>query len=91
MKLDMLVVSVPVLDLQYPPSSPAVIKGCLLEAGFSCQTRDLNILLLDICGSKNTFLDVQYNFENVGPNGVDTEDLVLGFLPLSQQFQLRRL
>ena len=75
----MLVVSVPVLDLQYPPSSPAVIKGCLLEAGFSCQTRDLNILLLDICGSKNTFLDVQYNFENVGPNGVDTEDLVLGF------------
>ena len=79
MKLDMLAVSVPVLDLQYPPSSPAVIKSCLVEAGFTCHTRDLNILLLDICGSKNKFLDVQYNFENVGPDIVHTDDLVYGF------------
>ena len=28
--MDLLVVSIPVLDLQYPPSSPAIIKHVLL-------------------------------------------------------------
>jgi radical SAM superfamily enzyme YgiQ (UPF0313 family) len=67
MTLDMLIVSLPVLDLQYPPSSPAVIKACVNAAGFSAKTYDLNILLLNICGSKDRFLQVQYNFENLGP------------------------
>lgn len=63
----MLIVSLPVLDLQYPPSSPAVIKACVQAAGFSARTADLNLLLLDICGSKDVFSKVQYNFENIGP------------------------
>lgn len=79
MKLDMLVVSLPVLDLQYPPSSPAVIKACVNAAGFTAKTCDLNILLLDICGGKDRFWQVQYNFENVGPKISDSRDPVEAF------------
>jgi len=79
MTLDMLIVSLPVLDLQYPPSSPAVIKACVNAAGFSARTEDLNILLLKICGGKEKFSQVQYNFENIGPTAVETDDAVLAF------------
>ena len=74
MTLDMLIVSLPVLDLQYPPSSPAVIKACVQAAGFRARTYDLNLLLLEICSSKDHFLEVQYNFENVGPEPVGPVD-----------------
>ena len=63
--IDLLVVSVPVLDLQYPPSSPAIIKACAQAAGFSARTLDLNIELLQLAGTRNEFYQVQYNFENV--------------------------
>jgi radical SAM superfamily enzyme YgiQ (UPF0313 family) len=76
----MLIVSLPVLDLQYPPSSPAVIKSCLKAAGFQARTYDLNILLQEICGNRDRFLQVQYNFENVGPKDIgSTQDPVLAF------------
>ena len=78
-KLDMLIVAVPVLDLQYPPSSPAVIKACVKSAGYSAHTLDLNLLLKDICGSKEKFLQVQYNFENVNPTVVDTTNTIDAF------------
>lgn len=77
--LDLLVVAVPVLDLQYPPSSPAVIKACALAAGFSAKTADYNILLRDICGDKDKFHAVQYNFENVSPHLPDTTDSAVMF------------
>lgn len=64
--IDMLVVSLPVLDLQYPPSSPAIIKACVKAAGYSAATADLNMLLLDICLSEEQFYSVQYVFENIG-------------------------
>lgn len=63
-QLDMLVVSLPVLDLQYPPSSPAVIKACVNAAGYTARTADLNHLLLTTCGSKDKFWQIQYHFEN---------------------------
>lgn len=63
----MLIVSLPVLDLQYPPSSPAVIKACVQSAGFTAKTLDLNLLLVDVCGDRDNFSRVQYSFENVGP------------------------
>jgi radical SAM superfamily enzyme YgiQ (UPF0313 family) len=75
-QLDMLVVSVPVLDLQYPPSSPAVIKSCVIAGGFTAKTLDLNVLLLEICGSKDKFSQVQYNFENSGPMLSATSDYI---------------
>ena len=78
-RLDMLVVSVPVLDLQYPPSSPAVIKACVNAAGYTAKTADLNLLLKEICGSNDRFFAVQYNFENVSPGVVDTTDVVDAF------------
>ena len=78
-KLDLLVVAVPVLDLQYPPSSPAIIKACANAAGFCAKTLDLNILLRDICGSTDQFLDIQYNFENVSPLAESTRDAVEAF------------
>jgi hypothetical protein len=78
-KLDLLVVSVPVLDLQYPPSSPAVIKACAKSAGFQAKTADYNILLRDICGSREKFFSVQYNFENVSTTIQDTNDAVKYF------------
>ena len=65
--IDMLIVAVPVLDLQYPPSSPAVIKACVQAAGYTAQTADLNLLLKKVCGTHDKFLQVQYNFENVNP------------------------
>ena len=78
-RLDMLIVSMPVLDLQYPPSSPAIIKACVQAAGYTARTLDLNMLLKDICGSTDRFLQVQYNFENVGPTIVDTTHVVDAF------------
>jgi len=75
-KLDMLIVAVPVLDLQYPPSSPAVIKACVKSAGYTAKTEDYNILLRDICSSIDKFYAVQYNFENVSPQMYDTTDSV---------------
>jgi len=63
--IDMLVVSVPVLDLQYPPSSPAVIKGCLRSAGYAAHTADFNILLRDLVKEKNLeWWREQYDFES---------------------------
>ena len=77
--IDLLVVSVPVLDLQYPPSSPAIIKSCAIAAGFSSHTLDLNLLLKKICGDNNNFYAIQYNFENVNPNSIDTKDTIDAF------------
>jgi hypothetical protein len=74
--LDLLIVAVPVLDLQYPPSSPAIIKACANAAGFKAKTADYNILLRDICGSNDKFYSVQYNFENVSTPISDTSDVV---------------
>ena len=86
MTLDMLIVSLPVLDLQYPPGSPAVIKACVNAAGFSASTEDLNILLLKICGSREKFSQVQYNFENVGPTQTNTTDPVLAFFDNDHEY-----
>ena len=71
--IDMLIVAVPVLDLQYPPSSPAVIKACVNQAGFTAKTVDLNLLLKDVCGNYDKFLRVQYNFENVSQTETNTD------------------
>lgn len=78
-QLDLLVVSVPVLDLQYPPSSPAVIKSCAQAAGFSARTLDLNLELKKICGSKEKFSLIQYNFENISQREIKTTDPVQAF------------
>ena len=77
--IDLLVVSVPVLDLQYPPSSPAIIKSCAIAAGFSSHTLDLNLLLKKICGDSNNFYAIQYNFENVNPDSIETKDTIDAF------------
>lgn len=77
--LDLLVASVPVLDLQYPPSSPAIIKACAIAGGFQARTIDLNIELKKLCGSTDRFLQVQYNFENVDTHIVDSANPVQAF------------
>lgn len=77
--IDLLVVSVPVLDLQYPPSSPAVIKSVVNSAGFSARTLDLNLHLKNLCGNDNNFYSIQYNFENVSPYTIKTNDTVDAF------------
>lgn len=76
--IDMLIVAVPVLDLQYPPSSPAIIKACVKSAGYTAQTLDLNLLLHDICGA-DRFMQVQYNFENVSPTVAETDNAIDAF------------
>lgn len=76
-KLDILIVSVPVLDLQYPPSSPAIIKACAKSAGFSARTLDLNILLRNLCKDKEEFYQVQYQFENVGKHKLNDDDDII--------------
>jgi radical SAM superfamily enzyme YgiQ (UPF0313 family) len=76
--IDMLIVAVPVLDLQYPPSSPAIIKACVKSAGYTAQTLDLNLLLHDICGA-DRFMQVQYNFENVSPAVAETDNAIDAF------------
>ena len=65
--VDMLIVALPVLDLQYPPSSPAIIKACVNAAGYTAHTADLNMMLFDCCDrQKETFWSVQYQFESAG-------------------------
>lgn len=77
--LDLLIASVPVLDLQYPPSSPAIIKACAIAGGFTARTIDLNIELKTLCGSTDRFLQVQYNFENANSRIVDSTNPVDAF------------
>lgn len=77
--IDLLIVSVPILDLQYPPSSPAIIKACANSAGFKAKTLDLNILLKNICGSKEKFFSIQHNFENVSSSKVCKKDYITTF------------
>lgn len=77
--IDLLVVSVPILDLQYPPSSPAIIKACANSAGFKAKTLDLNILLKNICGSKEKFFSIQHNFENISSSEVCKKDYIATF------------
>jgi radical SAM superfamily enzyme YgiQ (UPF0313 family) len=74
--IDLLIVSVPVLDLQYPPSSPAVIKSVVKEAGFSAKTLDLNLLLRSICDTKEIFFSIQHNFENISQTLSNSTDTV---------------
>ncbi len=51
--VDVLVCSIPVLDLQYPPSSPAVIKACLQRNGYTARTSDWNLDLFELCQESN--------------------------------------
>ena len=74
--IDLLVVSVPVLDLQYPPSSPAIIKACAIAAGFTSHTLDLNLHLRQICETQEKFYSLQYNFENVSSGSSSSTDAV---------------
>lgn len=67
-KLDILFLSVPVLDLQYPPSSAAVLKACVKQAGYQAQVLDTNILLKDIC--KEQFTNVSNEFETINKGKV---------------------
>jgi len=67
-KLDILFLSVPVLDLQYPPSSAAVLKACIKQAGYSARVHDTNILLKDIC--KEEFVNVSNEFETINKGSV---------------------
>ena len=66
--LDILFLSVPVLDLQYPPSSAAVLKACVKQAGYSACVIDTNILLKDIC--KDDFTSVSNEFETISKGNV---------------------
>jgi radical SAM superfamily enzyme YgiQ (UPF0313 family) len=67
-KLDILFLSVPVLDLQYPPSSAAVLKACVKQAGYSARVHDTNILLKEI--SKEDFVKVSNEFETINKGSV---------------------
>ena len=49
---DLLICAIPVLDLQYPPSSPAVIKACLQRYGYTAKTVDWNLELFELCQHK---------------------------------------
>jgi len=76
MPIDMLVVSMPVLDLQYPPSSPAVIKGCLKSAGYTAQTSDFNLLLWELCKENNlNWHTEQYQFESPYFGSTDSDNI----------------
>ena len=63
-----LLLSVPVLDLQYPPSSPAIIKSCLASAGHDAIVFDTNILLYTLAGSDQRFVELSNLFEVCGVN-----------------------
>lgn len=74
--IDLLVVAIPILDLQYPPSSPAVIKSVVNAAGFRCKTLDLNLLLKKICITDNNFYSIQSNFENISSSFYEDKNIV---------------
>ena len=74
-KLDILFLSVPILDLQYPPSSAAILKACVKQAGYTARVLDTNIMLKDICGSNQVFDKVSNSFETMSKGPV-TNNLV---------------
>ena len=61
-----LLLSVPVLDLQYPPSRPAIIKSCLESAGHEAVVFDTNILLYQLAESYQRFDELSNLFEVCG-------------------------
>jgi len=61
-----LLLSVPVLDLQYPPSSPAIIKSCLLSAGHEASVFDTNILVYNLARDSQHFVELSNLFEVCG-------------------------
>ena len=69
--LDILFLSVPILDLQYPPSSAAVLKSCVKSAGYTAKVLDANILLKEY---SQDFVSVSNEFETV--SGSDEGTLV---------------
>ena len=86
-KLDILFLSVPILDLQYPPSSAAVLKACVKQAGYTSVVLDTNILLKDICG--NEFNSVSNEFETISKNEITTtyvESLFDNYSSIVQQW-----
>lgn len=57
----------------------AKCEGCLQNAGYTAQTLDFNMELLNLCGTRERFYQVQYNFENVSTDISDSEDPVIAF------------
>ena len=72
-QLDILFLSIPVLDLQYPPSSAAVLKACVKQSGYTASVLDANILLKDCAG--NDFTSVSNQFETIS-SGPAVDNLV---------------
>lgn len=73
---DILLISVPILDLQYPPSSPAILKACVNAKGYVARTLDLNLELYKLCKSKEKFYEIQYNFENVSSSNIKKKNYI---------------
>lgn len=73
--MDLLVVSIPVLDLQYPPSSPAIIKACAVAAGFDAATADFNLLFRKQFSTTQEFQKAQLNFEIISKSADDSLEL----------------
>jgi len=73
--LDILFLSIPVLTLQNPPVSTAVLSACVKEAGYTSKCFDANVLLRDMCKTSEVFDKISYKFEEVSTNSY-SEDLI---------------
>lgn len=63
--IDLLVTTVPIMLLDYPPAAPAIIKACANAAGFTARTMDLNLLFREVCETSKKYYDVLINFETI--------------------------
>lgn len=82
---DVLVCAIPVLDLQYPPSSPAVIKACLQRNGYTARTVDWNLELFELCQQHNVDHTEVQNVMQSSTFDADANTFVASLFPQHKQ------
>jgi len=74
---DLLITTVPIMLLDYPPAAPAIIKACVESAGFKANTLDFNLLLRKVCKTSQKFYEVLLNFETISSKDFYTSNNVV--------------
>lgn len=75
--MDVLLLSVPVLDLQYPPSSPAAVRAYLEHLGLGVSIFDSNIMLYELCDTYEHYMSLCNEFEVYTDTNSDTVNIWL--------------
>lgn len=87
--LDIVIVSVPGVMRKSPSAAPALLKGSVEAAGFTCKTIDFNIRFyqeVQECNSLETYFATGLNTEEKNPASLLIENWVKDILKLNPKF-----